>query len=57
MLGQDPYHGPNQANDEIFQLIQKSLSLLNIFKEYSTDFNLPIPADGICQFGQRGVRY
>ena len=39
ILGQDPYHGPNQANGLAFSVnseVRFPPSLLNIFKEYST---------------------
>ena len=59
ILGQDPYHGPNQANGLAFSVNSKVRfppSLLNIFKEYSTDLNLPIPADGnLSAWAERGV--
>ncbi len=59
MLGQDPYHGPNQANGLAFSVnseVRFPPSLLNIFKEYSTDLNLPIPADGnLSVWAERGV--
>ena len=59
ILGQDPYHGPNQANGLAFSVnseVRFPPSLLNIFKEYSTDLNLPIPADGnLSAWAERGV--
>tara|TARA_B100000579_G_scaffold421554_1_gene422493 strand:+ start:428 stop:1135 length:708 start_codon:yes stop_codon:yes gene_type:complete len=59
ILGQDPYHGPNQANGLAFSVNSKVRfppSLLNIFKEYSTDLNLPIPTDGnLSAWGEQGV--
>lgn len=59
ILGQDPYHGPNQANGLAFSVnseVRFPPSLLNIFKEYSTDLNLPIPRDGnLSAWAERGV--
>ena len=59
ILGQDPYHGPNQANGLAFSVnseVRFPPSLLNIFKEYSTDLNLPIPTDGnLSTWAERGV--
>ena len=59
ILGQDPYHGPNQANGLAFSVnsgVKFPPSLSNIFKEYSTDLNLPIPADGnLSAWAERGV--
>ena len=59
ILGQDPYHGINQANGLAFSVnkdIRFPPSLLNIFKEYSTDLNLPIPSDGdLSGWAKQGV--
>ena len=59
ILGQDPYHGPNQANGLAFSVnseVRFPPSLLNIFKEYSSDLNLPIPTNGnLSVWGERGV--
>ena len=59
ILGQDPYHGINQANGLAFSVnkdIKFPPSLLNIFKEYSTDLNLPIPSDGdLSGWAKQGV--
>ncbi len=49
IIGQDPYHGYNQANGLCFSVsdgIKKPPSLLNIFKELKSDLNLEIPASG-----------
>lgn len=49
IIGQDPYHGPGQANGLSFSVadgIQKPPSLQNIFKELQTDLGLPIPTGG-----------
>ena len=59
ILGQDPYHGPNQANGLAFSVnseVRFPPSLMNIFKEYSTDLNLPLPRDGnLSAWAERGV--
>ena len=59
ILGQDPYHGLNQANGLAFSVnseVRFPPSLLNIFKEYSSDLNLPIPTSGnLSAWGERGV--
>jgi len=47
ILGQDPYHGPRQANGLCFAVgegIPLPPSLQNIFKELSTDCSLPFEA-------------
>lgn len=49
IIGQDPYHGPGQANGLCFSVnpgIQMPPSLRNIFKEVHEDTGAPIPADG-----------
>jgi uracil-DNA glycosylase len=49
ILGQDPYHGPGQANGLCFSVndgITKPPSLLNIFKEINDDLGKPIPVSG-----------
>ncbi|MBI9034890.1 MAG: uracil-DNA glycosylase [Bacteroidales bacterium] len=49
IIGQDPYHGPNQANGLCFSVsegIKHPPSLANIFKELHTDIGLPIPKSG-----------
>ena len=47
ILGQDPYHGPNQANGLCFAVSEGQRlppSLQNIFKELSADCSLPFEA-------------
>lgn len=47
ILGQDPYHGPNQAHGLCFSVqlgVEPPPSLINIFKEIQADLGLP-PAD------------
>ena len=52
LLGQDPYHGPNQAHGLAFS-VQRSVppppSLQNIFKELKNDLGLPIPKHGCLE--------
>lgn len=59
IIGQDPYHGENQANGLCFS-VQKEValppSLVNIFKEYNSDLNLPIPSSGdLSSWAKQGV--
>lgn len=49
ILGQDPYHGPGQANGLCFSVndgIRKPPSLINIFKEIQNDLGIPVPVSG-----------
>ncbi len=49
IIGQDPYHGPGQANGLCFSVnsgLRKPPSLVNVFKELQSDLNIPIPQDG-----------
>lgn len=49
ILGQDPYHGPGQANGLCFSVndeVKFPRSLLNIFKELESDLGIPIPKSG-----------
>jgi len=49
IIGQDPYHGPGQANGLSFSVssgIRKPPSLVNIFKELYADLGIPILQDG-----------
>lgn len=49
IIGQDPYHGPGQANGLCFSVsdgIRFPPSLMNIFKEIRTDLGKPIPVSG-----------
>lgn len=59
ILGQDPYHGKNQAEGLSFSVkvgIQKPPSLQNIFKELNSDLNLPIPEHGsLVSWTEKGV--
>lgn len=60
ILGQDPYHGPNQAHGLSFS-VQKNVavppSLRNIYKELSTDIpGFTIPNTGnLTQWAEQGV--
>ncbi|RRJ93431.1 uracil-DNA glycosylase [Flavobacterium macacae] len=59
IIGQDPYHGPNQANGLCFSVndgIPFPPSLQNIFKEISSDLNRPIPTSGnLERWADQGV--
>lgn len=59
ILGQDPYHGPNQANGLCFSVndgIQFPPSLLNIFKEIKDDIGTEIPQSGdLSRWARQGV--
>lgn len=59
ILGQDPYHGPNQANGLSFS-VQKGIalppSLRNIFHELHTDLGIPAPSHGdLTKWAKQGV--
>ena len=48
IIGQDPYHGPGQAHGLCFSVpqgIAAPPSLVNIFKEMSTDLGTPLPSE------------
>jgi uracil-DNA glycosylase len=59
ILGQDPYHGANQANGLCFSVsdgIRKPPSLVNIFKEIKTDIGTEIPESGnLERWAKQGV--
>lgn len=59
IIGQDPYHGPGQANGLCFSVqqgIRIPPSLMNIFKEIRNDLNKPIPASGdLERWARQGV--
>ncbi|BDA79805.1 uracil-DNA glycosylase 2 [Leptospira kobayashii] len=59
ILGQDPYHGPGQANGLCFSVqpgIPFPPSLQNIFKEIQSDLGKPIPKDGdLSRWADQGV--
>lgn len=46
ILGQDPYHGPGQANGLAFSSSEIPPSLRNIFKEINDDLGIEIPNQG-----------
>ena len=59
IIGQDPYHGPNQAHGLSFS-VQRGValppSLRNIFHELHTDLGVPIPKHGdLTQWAEQGV--
>lgn len=59
ILGQDPYHGPNQAHGLSFS-VQRGValppSLRNIFHELNTDLGLAKPVSGdLTAWAQQGV--
>lgn len=49
ILGQDPYHGPNQAHGLCFSVqhgVKTPPSLMNIYKEIHRDLGFDIPTHG-----------
>ncbi len=59
LLGQDPYHGPGQAEGLAFSVapgVKPPPSLRNIFQELQRDLGLPSPADGsLVRWAKQGV--
>ncbi len=59
ILGQDPYHGPGQANGLCFSVndgIPKPPSLQNIFREIKADINKEMPQSGnLERWANQGV--
>lgn len=59
ILGQDPYHGPNQAHGLCFSVkpgIKIPPSLVNIFKELKDDLGITPPTHGcLGAWGKQGV--
>lgn len=59
IIGQDPYHGVNQANGLSFSVeehVKIPPSLVNIFKEISTDLQKPVPNHGnLERWAKQGV--
>lgn len=59
ILGQDPYHGPGQAEGLAFSVapgVKVPPSLRNIFKELQRSLSLPVPANGsLSRWAQQGV--
>lgn len=59
ILGQDPYHGPNQAHGLCFSVqsgVRVPPSLVNIYKEIERDLGIPPPAHGtLDHWARQGV--
>ena len=59
ILGQDPYHGPNQAHGLCFSVqhgVPPPPSLVNIFKELQSDIGITIPPHGnLTRWAEQGV--
>jgi uracil-DNA glycosylase len=59
IIGQDPYHGAAQAHGLAFSVLDDTPfppSLRNIFTEYTTDLNLPLPKKGdLTHWAKEGV--
>lgn len=59
IIGQDPYHGPGQANGLCFSVasgVTMPPSLVNIFKEVCDDTGAPFPANGdLSRWARQGV--
>ena len=59
ILGQDPYHGPNQAHGMSFSVkpgVPQPPSLKNMLKELQDDLGYPIPNHGyLMKWAQQGV--
>ena len=59
IIGQDPYHGPGQANGLCFSVnneVPHPPSLINIFKEIESDLGKPVPNSGnLERWADQGV--
>ena len=59
IIGQDPYHGPQQAHGLCFSVkdrVDFPPSLRNIFKEIQNDLGVPVPKSGdLTRWAQQGV--
>lgn len=59
ILGQDPYHGPDQAHGLSFSVnygIKPPPSLVNIYKELHTDVGFSVPNHGnLTEWARQGV--
>lgn len=59
IIGQDPYHGPNQAEGLSFSVkpgVRFPPSLLNILKELNGDMQIPMPKSGsLVPWAKHGV--
>lgn len=58
IIGQDPYHGPNQANGLAFSVYNNQVtppSLKNIFKELENDLQIVHPHNDLAGWARQGV--
>lgn len=59
IIGQDPYHGPGQAHGLCFSVLPEQTpppSLVNIYKELTSDLGLPTPKTGyLLPWAEQGV--
>src|SRR5208337_4913667 len=57
ILGQDPYHGPNQAHGLSFSVLNNKSppSLVNIFKELRDDLNIDNTNGNLTKWAENGV--
>jgi uracil-DNA glycosylase len=59
VIGQDPYHGPDQAHGLSFSVpsgVKHPPSLVNIFKELEQDLKIPYPVSGdLTPWAKQGV--
>ncbi len=59
IVGQDPYHGKDQANGLAFSVCESVKippSLKNIFKEIENDLGIKVKEDGdLCRWAKQGV--
>ncbi|WP_317951397.1 uracil-DNA glycosylase, partial [Rossellomorea marisflavi] len=59
LLGQDPYHGPNQAEGMSFSVkkgVKIPPSLRNMYKELESDIGCPVPEHGsLVKWAKEGV--
>lgn len=59
IIGQDPYHGPGQANGLCFSVrdgVSHPPSLVNIFREIERDLGQPYPQSGdLSRWARQGV--
>lgn len=59
IIGQDPYHGPNQANGLCFSVnrgLNHPPSLRNVFKELQSDLGISYPESGdLSSWASQGV--
>ena len=58
ILGQDPYHGENEANGLAFSInegVRITPSLRNIFKELKSDLNIDASTTDLTKWAKQGV--